>query len=86
MQELTDTPDQPRDEKFYTRVLIDGPNRYMFHEDPAYYCHKPLGYAWFPSEIVPVPKSWVAKTGNLVWSKRHEKVRLPDPKVCESVC
>lgn len=46
----------------------------MLHENPDFYCHKPLGYAWFPSEIVPIPKSWVATTGNLVWSRYYEKV------------
>ncbi|GAM88923.1 hypothetical protein ANO11243_069570 [Dothideomycetidae sp. 11243] len=32
---------------------------------------KPMGYSWFPHELVPTPVSWVATSGNLVWYKRH---------------
>jgi len=32
---------------------------------------KPSGYSWFPGEIAPIPKSWVATTCNLVWHKEH---------------
>lgn len=38
-----------------------------------HYVDKPLGYSCFPAEIAPIPKAWVATTGNLVWYKRHEK-------------
>ncbi|KAK1846046.1 putative epoxide hydrolase [Colletotrichum chrysophilum] len=55
------------------RVIKDGAKRYMFHPDPKYYCEKPMGYSWFPYEIVPVPKAWAATTGNLVWYRSHEK-------------
>ncbi|KAI8192208.1 putative epoxide hydrolase [Colletotrichum sp. SAR 10_77] len=55
------------------RVIKDGAKRYMFHPDPEYYCEKPMGYSWFPYEIVPVPKAWAATTGNLVWYRPHEK-------------
>ncbi|KAJ3957909.1 hypothetical protein N0V92_005496 [Colletotrichum tropicale] len=55
------------------RVIKDGAKRYMFHPDPKYYCEKPMGYSWFPYEIVPVPKAWAATTGNLVWYRPHEK-------------
>lgn len=33
-----------------------------------------MGYSWFPQEIAPVPKSWAATTGKLVWSNHHNKV------------
>jgi hypothetical protein len=36
-----------------------------------HYVSKPLGYSWFPKEIYPIPKAWVAATGNLVWHKQH---------------
>ncbi|KAF4832844.1 putative epoxide hydrolase [Colletotrichum tropicale] len=55
------------------RVIKDGAKRYMFHPDPKYYCEKPMGYSWFPYEIVPVPKAWAATTGNLVWYRSHDK-------------
>ncbi|KAF4806279.1 putative epoxide hydrolase [Colletotrichum siamense] len=55
------------------RVIKDGAKRYMFHPDPEYYCEKPMGYSWFPYEIVPVPKAWAATTGNLVWYRPHDK-------------
>ncbi|KAI8263991.1 putative epoxide hydrolase [Colletotrichum sp. SAR11_239] len=55
------------------RVIKDGAKRYMFHPDPEYYCEKPMGYSWFPYEIVPVPKAWAVTTGNLVWYRPHDK-------------
>ncbi|KAF2156654.1 putative hydrolases or acyltransferase, partial [Myriangium duriaei CBS 260.36] len=33
--------------------------------------NKPMGYSWFPHELVPTPVSWAATSGNLVWHKRH---------------
>lgn len=38
-----------------------------------HYISKPFGYSWFPREIAPIPKSWVATTGNLVWHRQHTK-------------
>jgi len=37
-----------------------------------HYVEKPLGYSWFPMEIAPMPKAWVAKRGNLVWHREHK--------------
>lgn len=34
---------------------------------------RPLGYSWFPKEIAPIPKAWVATVGDLVWHKQHDK-------------
>lgn len=42
------------------------------HHDPALYIKKPLGYSWFPKELAPIPRAWVATTGNLVFSRQHE--------------
>lgn len=39
------------------------------------YIHKPLGFSYFPKELLPVPESWVRKTGNLVYFKQHTEVR-----------
>ncbi|KAL2815501.1 Alpha/Beta hydrolase protein [Aspergillus granulosus] len=36
-----------------------------------FYIHKPLGFSYFPKELMPVPRSWIAKTGNLVYFKEH---------------
>ncbi|EMC96794.1 hypothetical protein BAUCODRAFT_490072 [Baudoinia panamericana UAMH 10762] len=45
----------------------------FFHPDPQYNVKKPLGYSWHPKELAPVPKDWVAETGNLVWHRNHEE-------------
>ncbi|PWY88006.1 epoxide hydrolase [Aspergillus sclerotioniger CBS 115572] len=37
------------------------------------YIHKPFGYSYFPMEIVPVPQSWVATTGDLVFFREHDE-------------
>lgn len=36
------------------------------------FVHKPTGYSLFAHEIVPVPRSWAAKTCNLVFFNHHE--------------
>ncbi|KAL2831246.1 Alpha/Beta hydrolase protein [Aspergillus pseudoustus] len=36
-----------------------------------FYIHKPLGFSYFPKELLPVPRSWIAKTGNLVYFREH---------------
>ncbi|XHG09607.1 hypothetical protein AWENTII_012654 [Aspergillus wentii] len=38
-----------------------------------WYINKPFGFSYFPMELLPVPKSWVDTTGNLVFWKQHEK-------------
>ena len=57
----------------YRQAFSRGPERYMQHQDPQYYCEKPMGYSSFPKEIYPSPRAWVETTGNLVWFKRQEK-------------
>ncbi|KAH7401259.1 epoxide hydrolase-like protein [Pyrenochaeta sp. MPI-SDFR-AT-0127] len=36
------------------------------------YVDKPVGYSYFPYELAPIPKSWAAKTGNLVSFNSHD--------------
>ena len=48
-------------------------NTYAIHGDPEYKINKPLGYSYFPKELAPMPKSWVATTGNLVWHRQHDR-------------
>jgi microsomal epoxide hydrolase len=67
-------PPKQKSEDDYRKVVSEGAQRYMPHNDPKYYCHQPLGYSWFPREIVPIPKSWASTTGNLVWSNKHTEV------------
>jgi microsomal epoxide hydrolase len=43
------------------------------HTDPKYYFEKPFGYSYFPMENSPIPVSWVKTTGNLVWSREHDR-------------
>jgi microsomal epoxide hydrolase len=43
-----------------------------FHADPTYHFTKPFGYSYFPKEIAPIPKDWVATTGNMVWFRAHD--------------
>ncbi|KAJ9616865.1 hypothetical protein H2200_000585 [Cladophialophora chaetospira] len=56
------------------------PYRHLFtpgvigaHENPKNYVNKPLGYSWFPQELAPIPRSWAATTGNLVFYRQHDK-------------
>ncbi|KAH7133922.1 Alpha/Beta hydrolase protein [Dactylonectria macrodidyma] len=72
-QELIEEPRNDKTDAECCDVFRQGPQRYMIHPDPNYYCSKPMGYSWFPYEIAPVPKSWAATTGNLVWFKNHQK-------------
>ncbi|KAL4810130.1 Alpha/Beta hydrolase protein [Aspergillus unguis] len=44
------------------------PDKPMLNE---LYIHKPYGFSYFPKELTPAPKSWVEKTGNLVYFKQH---------------
>ena len=67
---LTDT--FPRAIYPYRHAYRKPPERYYLHSDPAFYCHKPFGYSFFPKEIYPVPKEWVGTTGNLVFFKQHD--------------
>ncbi|KAL1982328.1 hypothetical protein VTN96DRAFT_1422 [Rasamsonia emersonii] len=41
--------------------------------DPRWYIRKPFGFSYFPMELVPVPRSWIETTGNLVFWRQHEK-------------
>lgn len=50
-----------------------GPNPTFFHDDEKLFIQKPLGYTWHPEELAPVPRSWVEKTGNLVWYRAHKE-------------
>ena len=43
------------------------------HENPIWHIDKPLGFSWFPKEIAPVPKAWIATTGNLVFFRQHQR-------------
>ncbi|KII87377.1 hypothetical protein PLICRDRAFT_43010 [Plicaturopsis crispa FD-325 SS-3] len=43
------------------------------HDNADWYVSKPLGYSWYPQELAPIPKSWVATTGNLVFHRQHDK-------------
>ncbi|KAK6384931.1 hypothetical protein LTS17_002494 [Exophiala oligosperma] len=73
-QEVVDTPvDWDKDEEAYSRVYDRGADRYMNHANPDYHCRKPMGFSWFPKEITPTPKSWVATTGDLVWFRNHDE-------------
>ncbi|KAL4879615.1 Alpha/Beta hydrolase protein [Aspergillus karnatakaensis] len=37
----------------------------------THYLQKPFGYSWFLHELFPIPKSWIATTGNLVHFRQH---------------
>ncbi|KAF8207393.1 epoxide hydrolase-like protein [Mycena galopus ATCC 62051] len=43
--------------------ITRGPSYYKYHE-------KPVGYTWFPLEIIPPPESWVKKDCNLVFYRQ----------------
>ncbi|KAK5094106.1 hypothetical protein LTS08_008735 [Lithohypha guttulata] len=42
------------------------------HDHPDWHLKKPLGYSYFPEELIPIPVAWVATTGELVHSAVHE--------------
>ncbi|EED23533.1 epoxide hydrolase, putative [Talaromyces stipitatus ATCC 10500] len=42
-------------------------------QQPDQYIHKPFGFSYFPQEVIPAPRSWVERTGNLVFWKEHTK-------------
>ena len=71
--ELVSSEPRRKEDDDYRDVFQKGPERYMVHSDPRLFCHKPFGYSWNPKEMTPIPKSWAATTGNLVWFKRHTK-------------
>lgn len=50
------------------------PGAVSAHENPQYHIHQSLGYSLFPKESAPIPRAWVATTGQLVWFRRHENV------------
>lgn len=33
---------------------------------------KPFGFSWFPGELVPMPRSWIEKMGNMVHFSQHD--------------
>jgi microsomal epoxide hydrolase len=41
------------------------------HENPKWHINKPFGFSWFPKEIAPIPRSWAATTGDLVFFRQH---------------
>ncbi|ETN42813.1 uncharacterized protein HMPREF1541_01971 [Cyphellophora europaea CBS 101466] len=43
------------------------------HDHPDYHIKKPFGYSYFPQELIPIPIEWVKTTGNLVWSRVHDR-------------
>ncbi|KAH7018706.1 Alpha/Beta hydrolase protein [Macrophomina phaseolina] len=55
----------------YRRGLGPRADKITFHSQPENYVRKPFGFSWFPKELMPVPKSWAASTGNLVWYRQH---------------
>ncbi|KAH7032121.1 Alpha/Beta hydrolase protein [Macrophomina phaseolina] len=55
----------------YRRMIGPRASQPTFHAQPENHVHKPFGFSWFPKELIPVPRSWVASTGNLVWHKQH---------------
>jgi hypothetical protein len=44
------------------------------HEDPKWHINKPFGFSWFPKELAPIPRSWAATTGDLVFYRQHNSV------------
>ncbi|KAK4503298.1 hypothetical protein PRZ48_006726 [Zasmidium cellare] len=50
-----------------------GPGPLMTQDDPKYHIKVPFGFSYYPKETAPTPISWVATTGNLVFSRTHQK-------------
>jgi len=43
------------------------------HDRPEWHIRKPFGFSWFPKELAPIPKAWIATTGDLSFFRRHDK-------------
>ena len=65
------TQSYPRCIYTYRQFHGSSAGNYSIHANEKYHCKKPMGYSYFPKEVAPIPKAWVATTGNLVWHKRH---------------
>lgn len=48
-------------------------SKHYFHGQEKMFVEKPMGYSYFPFELMPIPKAWAERTENLVWFKAHEK-------------
>lgn len=46
---------------------------HYFHGQEKLFVSKPVGYSYFPYELMPIPKAWAERTGNLVSFRAHEK-------------
>ena len=56
---------------FYSyRMRFEGTRR--GHDHPEVYLKKPFGYSLFPKEILAIPRSWAATTGELSWFRQHD--------------
>ncbi|KAF1972151.1 alpha/beta-hydrolase [Bimuria novae-zelandiae CBS 107.79] len=51
-------------------VTKKGKKGYL-HGQEELYVDKPVGYSYFPKELVPVPRKWVETTGRVVWCRGH---------------
>ncbi|KAK0646778.1 Alpha/Beta hydrolase protein [Cercophora newfieldiana] len=53
---------------------ISGPTRSAHHyEEWHIAAPKKLGFSYFPKEVAPTPRAWIATSGNLVYWKEHAK-------------
>lgn len=52
------------------RQSIEGKTKGFTHQD--LYIDKPFGFSWFPKELLPIPKAWIATTGNLSFFREHD--------------
>ncbi|EAW09488.1 epoxide hydrolase family protein [Aspergillus clavatus NRRL 1] len=65
------TETYPRAIYFYRE---DFPHRRFTSElNGRYFIHKPFGFSYFPKELYPAPRPWIATTGNLVFFQDHQK-------------
>jgi microsomal epoxide hydrolase len=54
------------------RGRFEGTTKGRTHEDLVVSQDKVFGHLYYPKEIIAVPESWVARTGNLTFFKAHE--------------
>lgn len=62
----------PRSIYPYRGQFVRG-ERDLISPSSKHHLTKPIGYSWFPLELMPIPVSWVRHTGNLVWYKHHSE-------------
>lgn len=57
----------------YREDFLVGPGKKGYlHGQEELFVGKPMGYSYFPYEMIPCPRKWAERSGRLAWYRRHE--------------